>query len=147
MLAELIDVPRIESLPRDEVLKPDHVQNLLAARHDQITLVLGVVADLFQLDLVQLGKEHIHFEGETVEDSLRLNQELALSIQSVIDRLGVAVACGKDDCEVPAVVRCTSAKTTKGGIFQFSHYIDGRTTNHKGPKHLPSFKLTEKKKK
>lgn len=119
-LNELVNVPRIEDLPRTEALTPKHVQDLVAARNNQISIVLGIIADWVQGDFNQLAKERVHFTSPRDNDneSLQLNQQLAKSLSDLMVRLGLRAECGNDDCEHPAKIRCTAADTAPTGIFQ-----------------------------
>ena len=70
---------------------------------------------------------------------LAANKAIVLSIQLLLQRLGLRIRC--PHCSEPAILRCRSTGNTKGGSFQLEHSARGRQTNHGGGTTFPAMRL------
>ncbi len=75
-------------------------------------------------------------------DSLSANQNLARSIQQMLDENGLRLEC--PTCGYPAVLRCLKTGNCASGSFVFDHRIDGRRTMHGGKSELPRLVVVDK---
>lgn len=71
-------------------------------------------------------------------DSLETKQAVAREAQDLLTRLGLRVACPKEGCGRPAMIRCAAAGNSKQGVFQFDHSSGTcRRTTHLGSSSFP----------
>jgi hypothetical protein len=73
--------------------------------------------------------------------SLEANQVVARGVQELLNRLGLRVACPKEGCGRPAVLRCAAAGNSKQGVFHFDHSSGGKRTTHMGSSAFPCLTL------
>lgn len=74
--------------------------------------------------------------------SIEANQELARSIQEMLDQHGLRVRCNQ--CGHPAILRVSPRAGAASGVFVFDHTIDGRRTFHGGRIQMPEIRLVAK---
>lgn len=74
-------------------------------------------------------------------DSLESKQAVTREIQGLLNRMGFRVACPKEGCGLPAMIRCAAAGNSTQGVFQFDHSSGTARTTHKGSSAFPSLTL------
>ena len=82
-----------------------------------------------------------NFEGKQYP-SLEENQRVVSTIQRLLERYGLRVRC--PECGNPSILRVSSRKTAKRGVFVFDHNINGKRTFHGGKNVFPKMQLVEK---
>ncbi|MEM9369461.1 MAG: hypothetical protein AAGD07_26115, partial [Planctomycetota bacterium] len=68
-------------------------------------------------------------------DTLEANQELAESLQALLESQGLRLQCS--ECGHPAILRVSPRKGSPRGAFVFDHTINGRRTFHGGAGVVP----------
>lgn len=111
----------------------EQVLRVLAGIEEHVDQILEPVRDNFQETLRGLvGKTFGSFEA---------NHQVARQVQQLLHRLRRGVECQRPGCGKPARLRCVPAAGTRGGTFQFEHYVGGRQTRHGGWSKLPPLTL------
>lgn len=114
---------RLERLPTDDA---SQVLPLLDGINAEAIELLDPAAVKLQLLLNRLA-------GATA------NKELARRLQNTLNRLGFRVACPREGCGAPSLLRWSSALRVKDGTFLFDHLTsDGRLVRHASYARLPA---------
>ncbi len=89
---------------------------------------LAPIIERFQIFLRGVEGKNFGYEG---------NRLIAFQIQKTLESLGVALECQKENCGLPAKLRCRKPGRSVSGVFQFDHPINGKHTSHGGSSKLP----------
>ena len=125
----------ISDIDDDIVLDPPYTSDIPGFQ----AFLTGIEARMAPLANQQFQQMLQSLEGKNF-GSIAENQELALTIQTIADRLNVAFRCTKPSCSKPARFRCVKNRNIKTGMFTFAH----STGTHTGTASIPLLILVTK---
>ncbi len=131
-----------QSLDRSGVHTAARITEETRVQIGQLLKDLSRGLDVLNLPFRKALQELLNYLAGKSFDSLESKQAVAKEIQEIISRLGLRVACPKEGCGLPAIIRCAAAGNSKQGVFQFDHSSSsGRRTTHMGSSTLPRLTL------
>jgi hypothetical protein len=74
-------------------------------------------------------------------DSFEAKKRVVSMVNSMTQRLALAIACPKPGCGKAATMRCSKSGRSAHGYFSFEHEENGRRTKHGGESVLPVLHL------